>query len=116
MSKQNTNPAPNSVNPILLAVYRYKFLIILFLFGIWLTFFDSNNLMSLFQLKREIAKQENKKEFYQFEINRLDKAYNELVTNENIADYARRKEWVKRENEEIYKLVPQVRTKTTVSH
>ncbi len=108
MSKPSSTPDNSSVNPILLAMYRYKFAIILCLFGIWITFFDSNNLASLFQLKKEIAKQENKKEFYQFEINRLDRAYQDLTTNENtIRKYGREKEWVKGPNEDIYKLVPE---------
>jgi len=115
MPKQKLqNKASNiQVNPFLKVLYESKYAILLVLFCVWIIFFDSNNLLSFVQLKKEISTLEDKKEYYVSEIGEMDRAYKNLTTNkQTIIDYARDQELVKGQNEEIFKIVPEKQRKS----
>lgn len=119
MPKQKLpNKASNmQVNPFLKVLYESKYAILLVLFSVWIIFFDSNNLLSFIQLKKEISTLEDKKEHYVAEIVDMDRAYKNLTTNkQTIIDYARNQELVKGEDEDIFKIVPEKQKTSQQDH
>lgn len=81
--------------------YR-KWLVIVGL-TIWMLFLDRNNLINLYNYKAELSTLENKKEYYQSEIERM-KSDKDIIFNDeaSLERYAREKYLMKKEDEDIY--------------
>jgi cell division protein DivIC len=81
---------------------NFYFLGILF-FVVWMFFFDSNDLVSRYQLGAKLRELENEKEYYQQKINEVKKDQAELMGNrESLEKFAREKYLMKKENEDIF--------------
>ncbi len=80
---------------------RYAFTI--FLFIVWILFFDSNTIWSQFKLQRQLNEKINEKAFYETEIKDIKESLYELETN-NITQekFAREKYFMKRANEDVF--------------
>ena len=71
-------------------------------------FFDRNDLMSQFEYSRQVSKLEEEKEFYTKETEQVKKDLTELTTNrEKLEKFAREKYLMKKENEDIYVIIPE---------
>lgn len=82
-----------------------KYVLIIFLFVVWMLFFDTNSFLIHNELNTEIDGLENNKEFYQKEIEG-DKTFIKKMKDSNeIEKYAREKYYLKKENEDIYIIV-----------
>lgn len=85
---------------------RFRVIIVLLLFVIWMFFFDKNNFLSQIELYRIYKTYEAEKEYYQNEIN---ECYAKIELLENDQDYiekvGREKYFLKRDNEVIYYVV-----------
>lgn len=79
-----------------------KYVLLLFLFAIWMFFFDSNSWFIHNELNNEISDLEDKKEYYQAEIDKDKKTIEILSDSVEIEKFAREEFYMKRENEEIY--------------
>lgn len=78
------------------------YVLVLTIFVIWMTFFDTNSLMIHLELKNEIDKLEKEKEFLKNEIAK-DREILEKMSDENeLERIAREKYYMKKENEEIF--------------
>ena len=79
-----------------------KYVLLLLLFAIWMFFFDSNSWFIHNELNNEISDLEDKKEYYQAEIDKDKKTIEILSDSVEIEKFAREEYYMKRENEEIY--------------
>ena len=88
---------------ILKKVFLNKYFIILVLFAVWMTFFDTNSLKRQKILNTRINEIKEMKEFYREEIDKNNKTIEELQTNpEAVEKLAREKYLMKKENEDIF--------------
>lgn len=72
-------------------------------FLIWLTFLDSNDLISRFSLTAKLHSLENEKEYYQKKITEVEKDRKELMTNKELLEkFAREKYLMKKETEDVF--------------
>ena len=82
---------------------RNKYSIAIFLFIIWIVFFDNYNLIKQYKIKKNIKELEENKLFYSNEIEKDSIEYKELLNNEEKRErFAREKFLMKKENEDIY--------------
>lgn len=87
---------------------KNKYVLSLLIFGIWLVFFDGNNIIRQFQMQQAVNKEEAKKEQFEKDIAALKSQQEELETNASTLEkFAREKFLMKRDNEEIILFVEQ---------
>lgn len=83
-----------------------KYLLVFVVFGVWIVFFDENNLMKHRQNLEELAQLENQLDFYKKKIEADKRKLHELQTNdENLEKFAREQFLMKRSNEDIFVIV-----------
>lgn len=78
------------------------YVLVLTVFVIWMTFFDTNSLLIHLELRREIKKLEKQKEFLQEEIDKDKKVIERLSDPEELEKFAREQYYLKKKDEEIY--------------
>lgn len=72
-------------------------------FLVWLTFLDSNDLISRFKLGAKVRSLQNEKEYYQEKITEVEKDRMELMTNKELLEkFAREKYLMKKETEDVF--------------
>jgi len=72
-------------------------------FLIWLTFLDSNDLISRFSLSAKLHSLENEKEYYEKKIKEVEQDRKELMTNKELLEkFAREKYLMKKETEDVF--------------
>jgi cell division protein DivIC len=72
-------------------------------FTVWLTFLDSNDLISRFKMGAKLRSLENEKEYYQQKVAEVEKDRVELMTNKELLEkFAREKYLMKKESEDIF--------------
>ncbi|MEN8787974.1 MAG: septum formation initiator family protein [Flavobacteriaceae bacterium] len=78
------------------------YILVLTVFVIWMTFFDTNSLLIHLELQREVKKLEKQKEFLKEEIAKDKKVIEKLSDPEELEKFAREQYYLKKKNEEIY--------------
>ena len=78
------------------------YILVLTIFVIWMAFFDTNSLLIHLELRREIKKLEEQKEFLKGEIEKDKKILETLSDEEELEKFAREKYYMKKEKEEIF--------------
>jgi cell division protein FtsB len=69
-------------------------------------FFDQNDFISLYQIKKELRELETNKTYYRHQIKETEKDLTDLLTNDdNLERYAREKYLMKKDNEDIFVIV-----------
>ena len=101
---------PGNKNPRMgktkLGIFKNKYVVATFLFVVWVSFFDQNNLVERFQNKKELKQLQEDKIYYQDKIKETAERLNELKTNkENLEKFAREQYLMKRENEDVFVIV-----------
>jgi cell division protein DivIC len=72
-------------------------------FLIWLTFLDSNDLISRFKMGAKLRALEDEKEYYIQKVAEVEKDRTELMTNKELLEkFAREKYLMKKETEDIF--------------
>ena len=72
-------------------------------FLVWMLFFDTNDLISQFQLRSKVKDLEDKKKYYSEKIQEVRKDRAELMSNPQLLEkFAREKYLMKRKSEEVY--------------
>ena len=72
-------------------------------FLVWMTFLDSNDLITRFKMGSKLRTLENEKEFYQEKIGEVEKDKQELTTNRELLEkFAREKYLMKKPSEDIF--------------
>ena len=76
----------------------------------WITIFDRNDAWTTFKNRRELSRMRDQHEWYQAEIARTREQLHELSSNKRLLEkFARERYLMKRENEDIFVLVPEKR-------
>ena len=85
---------------------KNKYVLSVILFIVWISFFDTNNLVSRYKYKNDLQKLVEEKEYYLNEIERNMKDMNELESDpDNLEKFAREKYYMKKDDEEIFIIV-----------
>ena len=85
-----------------LKIISNKYVLILLVFLVWITFFDENSFLVDREFNQEIKKLEADKEFYQSEIEADKKKIEKLEDPEQLDQYAREEYHMKKEEEDIF--------------
>lgn len=74
----------------------------------WVTFLDSNDIWTMFGDRRELSRMRDQKEWYVTEIQRTREQLGELSSDQELLEkFARERYLMKREDEDIFVLVPE---------
>lgn len=85
---------------------RNKYFLAVAAFAVWMLFFDRNDMISQFEIRSEVSKLQEEKDFYEKEIAHVKKDLNELNTNLNTAEkFAREKYFMKKDNEDVFVII-----------
>lgn len=88
------------------ALFLNKYAITIFLFLVWMIFFDNASWLVIRNLDREINQHEKQLEFYTSEFEKNNNFYKKLMYNKSEKEkFARENYFMKRSNEEIFILV-----------
>lgn len=72
-------------------------------FLVWMTFLDSNDLISRYKMSAKLRSLESEKEYYQKKIGEVEKDRKELMTNKELLEkFAREKYLMKKESEDVF--------------
>ncbi|MBI1222970.1 MAG: septum formation initiator family protein [Bacteroidetes bacterium] len=89
-------------------INRHKYLIVFGVFVIWMIFFDQNNLIDQYRLRSQLHDLKSEKAYYIREMEKAQQEYDELFTNqESLEKFAREKYLMKKDNEDIFVIVPE---------
>lgn len=84
-------------------LFRNFYVVTTLCFVVWLTFLDSNDLITRFTLNNKLRSLENEKEYYQKKIEEVEKDRKELLTNKELLEkFAREKYLMKKESEDVF--------------
>ncbi len=91
---------------------KYKYLIIIVLFFLWMVLFDSNSVGRQLEYLSVLNKLEQESDFYMKEISENQSSTTELVTNiDKLERYAREKYLMKKENEDVFIIIDEADSK-----
>ena len=106
---KNGNPNDDWTNKMFKFIQQYilnKYVITIFLFLVWMIFFDKTSFLVIHELNGEINKYEEQLDYYKSEYEKNDKFYKKLMNNKSEKEkYARENYFMKKPNEEIFILV-----------
>lgn len=76
------------------------------LFLFWMTFLDSNDLVTRVRMASKLSDLEDEKEYYNQKIVEVEKDRNELMTNKELLEkFAREKYLMRKESEDVFVIV-----------
>jgi len=82
---------------------KNKYALTLFIFFLWLIVFDTNTLPSQVRLNMQIEEMHDKKAYYKNEIEVVNQALEDLLTDENTQEkFARENYLMKKKNEDVF--------------
>ncbi|HEY0031181.1 MAG TPA: septum formation initiator family protein [Bacteroidia bacterium] len=89
-----------------LSILKNKYLLTLIGLVVWVVFFDKNDLRTQIELRKDVKKLEEERNYFAKEINIITSDIKELYTNpKTLEKFAREKYLMKRDNEDIFVLV-----------
>ncbi|NMM49404.1 septum formation initiator family protein [Flammeovirgaceae bacterium KN852] len=78
----------------------------LLVFLVWMLFFDNTNFITTYKLRSKLNNLEKEKEYYQDNIQQVEKDRNELLSNTELLEkFARERYFMKKESEDLYIIV-----------
>jgi cell division protein DivIC len=84
-------------------IFRNFYFVTGLCFVFWLTFLDSNDLISRVKMGAKLRSLESEKEYYQQKVAEVEKDRVELMTNKELLEkFAREKYLMKKESEDIF--------------
>lgn len=87
-------------------ILKNKYLIAALAFGVWICFFDTNDLVNQFRLRSKLRDMEAEKAYLQKEISLTETEQQELLSSpEKLEKFAREKYLMKKDNEDLYIIV-----------
>jgi cell division protein FtsB len=82
---------------------KNRYVLTLLIFTVWMTFFDSHDLITQYRYKARLSELEENKRFYQEQIEQVKKDRQELMTNAELLEkFAREKYKMKKDDEDLY--------------
>ena len=89
-------------------LFRNKYFLAAFCLLVWLAFFDRNDFLSQYQYHKKLKDLEKEQRYYLDEISTMRHDMQELLGNpKNLEKYAREQYRMKRDNEDVYVMVPE---------
>ena len=83
-----------------------KFTLTIFIFLVWMIFFDNTSFLVINDLNKEINKYEDQLDYYQTEYQKNDEYFKKLMSNkEEKQKFARENYFMKKPNEEIFIII-----------
>ncbi len=90
------------------AVLKNKYVIAILVFLVWLTFFDKNNFIVQYGYHKDLEALEEERDYYLTEITKNQKELYELTSDSaQLEKFARENYFMKKDNEDIFVLVPE---------
>lgn len=90
----------------LIDLFRNKYFLAIAAFGVWMLFFDKNDIIAQYEYSVQVNKLQQEKDFYTKEIALVKKDLKELDSNLNSAEkFAREKYFMKKANEDVFVIV-----------
>jgi cell division protein DivIC len=87
-------------------IFRSFYVVTGICFLVWMTFLDSNDLISRFRMNSKLGSLEDEKEYYIEKIGEVEKDRTELMTNKELLEkFAREKYLMKKESEDVFVIV-----------
>lgn len=87
-------------------IFRNLYFIIGVIFFVWISFLDSNNLITRFRLTAKLNSLENEREYYEDKIQEVMKDRSELFgSNDMLEKFAREKYLMKKQSEDVFIVV-----------
>jgi len=87
-------------------IVKFKYVIAVLVFAVWITIIDQTNLRFKSKLRDEIEYLKNKKDFYKEEIRKNEKYYKDLTTNPDAKERLAREEYyMSKDNEDVFIIV-----------
>ena len=87
-------------------VLKNKYVITIAVFGIWMLFFDQNNMVDRMRMSSEIRQLEADREYYIEQIEKDSTRLHELTTDkDNLEKYAREQFLMKKKNEDVFVVI-----------
>jgi cell division protein DivIC len=84
-------------------VFRNFYFVTGLIFLVWMTFLDSNDLISRFQMGAKLRALDSEKVYYQQKISEVEEDRKELMTNKELLEkFAREKYLMKKETEDVF--------------
>ena len=81
-------------------------MITILVFGIWMLFFDQNNMVDRMRMSAEIRQLEADREYYIDQIKKDSTRLHELTTDkDNLEKYAREQFLMKKKNEDVFVVI-----------
>ncbi|MCW3101620.1 MAG: Septum formation initiator [Bacteroidetes bacterium] len=85
---------------------KNKYLLTVIGLAVWVIFFDKNDLRTQLELRKEVKQLQEERNYYAHEIAEISSDLKELTSNpKTLEKFAREKYLMKRDNEEIFKIV-----------
>ncbi|RZK49160.1 MAG: septum formation initiator family protein [Pedobacter sp.] len=92
----------------IIGIFKNKYFLSLLIFGVWMMFFDSNDMISQYGYSNKVKKLKEEKEFYLKETAQVKQDLKELDSNLQSAEkFAREKYFMKKDNEDVFVIVNQ---------
>jgi len=96
----------NRIFKKLIPYFKNKYILTLFIFILWLTFFDRSNLVDRVKEIRNLRQFEKDRVYYIERIETDSKRLKQLKTNnKNLEKFAREQYFMKKDNEEIFVII-----------
>jgi cell division protein FtsB len=87
-------------------ILRNKFVLTVFIFGVWIFLFDQNNLLDRFTDMKKLRQLEKEKEYYLNKIKEDQQRIFELTSDsDDLEKFAREKYLMKKDNEDVFIVV-----------
>jgi cell division protein DivIC len=88
------------------AIFKNKYFLVIAGILLWMAFFDSHNWIKQYRLSNELEELEDKKNYYEREIQKDSTALHELTTNPATQEkFAREKYHMKKVNEDVIVII-----------
>ncbi|MCK5136482.1 MAG: septum formation initiator family protein [Bacteroidales bacterium] len=85
---------------------KNKYVLTIFVFAIWILFFDQNNMVDRMKMSGEIRQLEQDSQYYNEQIRKDSTRLHELTTDkDNLEKYAREQFLMKKENEDVFVVI-----------
>ena len=92
----------------LINLFKNKFFLVTLAFVVWMIFFDKNDLFSQYEYRTQVNKLKKERDFYKAQTDQVTKELNELTSNrQQLEKFAREKYLMKKDNEDVYLVVPE---------
>ncbi|MDC1492953.1 septum formation initiator family protein [Flavobacteriaceae bacterium] len=82
--------------------FKNTYIVTLFLFFIWMVFFDSNSSLVHLELNEQISDLNKETEYFKYEIKKDKQELLKIKSDSGLEKYAREKLFMKRDNEDIF--------------